>query len=365
MTTNSFNADIYPLKLEALIKEKVWGGRKLERVVSKQLPPTVNVGETWEAYDACRISNGKYAGQTLGALIGAHASDVLGAAWATSAQLPLLFKFLDAKENLSVQVHPDDEAAQRLNGEPSGKTEAWYVLHAEPGAKLQHGFKSDVTRAQWDEAIRLGQWDELLAWTPARVGDVFFVQPGLIHALGAGVVVAEIQQNSDLTYRVYDWGRTDRELHIEQATAATKLRALQQHTIAPLAIARETLIQHILMACRYFVFERLEVQQSCGDLTTNGKFQIVSCIGGVGELKYGPRTRRTVPIKTGETLLLPAQLGAYMLAPIMGEFQLLRSYVPDLRADVIAPLRAAGYADAQIAQLGGEWDEANDVKKLL
>jgi mannose-6-phosphate isomerase len=368
-TLMSLNENVYPMRLEPIAKDKVWGGRNLERVVGKTLPPDVLIGETWEAWDGCRIANGAHAGRSVHDVLAADPRGMGGMDAMPLEGLPLLFKFIDAHADLSLQVHPDDASAQRLANYPLGKTEAWYVLHAEPHAQVVHGFKYDVTHEQWQAALRDEDLSEVLAWTTVQRGDVLFVPAGLLHAIGKGVVLAEIQQNSDITYRVHDWGRTSRELHLDQAAQVTTLKPMTTHTIPSLAIQHDAYTQRILVACRYFAFERLDIHARCDMLTTNNKFQtakrcfsIVSCIAGEGELLFD--ATQSVSIKTGDTFLLPAQLGSYGLAPT-GECQLLRSYIPDLRADVIVPLRAAGHDDASIARLGGEWDETNDLLQRM
>jgi mannose-6-phosphate isomerase len=354
----SLDRNFYPLKLEPIVKDKIWGGRNLERVVGKTLPPDLPIGETWEAWDGCHIANGIYTGRILRDVFAADPCGMGGMKTMPREGLPLLFKFIDAHADLSLQVHPNDAGAQRLENYPLGKTEAWYILDAEPDAQVVHGFKRDVTRAQWEAALRDGTLNEWVAWTLARKGDVFFVPAGLLHAIGKGCVLAEIQENSDITYRVHDWGRTSRELHLNKATQVTTFKRTTTHTIPSLTIQHDAYTQRVLVACRHFTFERLDIHGRCETLTTNNKFQILSCITGEGELLFN--TTQSVPIKTGDTFLLPARLGNYGVVPTH-ECQLLRSYIPDVRADVIMPLRAAGHDDASIAKLGGEWAEANDV----
>jgi len=355
----------YPMALEPVVKEKIWGGRTLGALMSKTLPPGLAIGETWEAWQGCRIANGAQAGRTLESLISADARGMLGAGG--GAQLPLLFKYIDAREHLSVQVHPDDALAQAMEDYPFGKTEAWYVLAADPGATLVHGFRCDTGAAEVRGALTNGTLTDLLAFVPVQPGDVLFVPAGLVHAIGRGIVVAEIQQNSDTTYRFYDWDRVDsagrpRDLHVEQSLAVSDLSATASHTIPALTIEQPGLSRAFLAACRYFAWERWRVTREAPAPAPAGTFQIVSALSGEAQVLYAGGGTLRVP--HGQTVFIPAALGAYRVAPLSAACELLCAYVPDLAADVVAPLRAAGYADAQIARLGGAIPKQNDLAPL-
>lgn len=219
----------YPLRFSPIPKPRPWGGRALAELYHKALPPDERVGESWEVADrpgdASVVINGPWAGCDLRTLMEAHAEAVLGAAAAPNWRFPLLVKILDAREVLSVQVHPPPELAARLGGEP--KTELWYVTHAAPGAHVYAGLKPGVSRADFEQRLRTGQVAECLHQLPMRAGDALFLPSGRLHALGSGLVLFEIQQNSDTTYRVFDWNRTDahgrpRELHLEAALACIR-----------------------------------------------------------------------------------------------------------------------------------------------
>ncbi|MBI5876761.1 MAG: class I mannose-6-phosphate isomerase [Chloroflexi bacterium] len=356
----------YPLLLEPVVKEKIWGGRMLETVARKTLPPDLPIGETWEAWQGCRIANGPQTGRTLGSLIAADARGMLGAGGST--QLPLLFKYIDACDHLSVQVHPDDAQARAMEQYPFGKTEAWYVLAADPGATLVHGFRRDVDEAMVRNALARGTLTDLLAFVPVQAGDVLFVPAGLVHAIGKGIVLAEIQQNSDTTYRFYDWDRRDsagrpRDLHVEQSLRVSDLSALPAHMVPALTVERDGLSQAYLVACRYFAWERWRVTRDAVAPAPVCKFQIVTLLSGEALLHYGGGEPVRVP--HGQTLFIPAVLPAYRIAPQTDACELLCAYVPDLAADVVAPLRAAGYTDAQIARLGGPIARQNDLLPVI
>lgn len=215
---------LYPLTFQPVFKERVWGGRDLERLYAKDLPPGVPVGESWEITDRPEgvsvIANGPLAGRDLRWLMEQHAPELLGDLPPQNGRFPWLIKLLDAQEKLSLQVHPPAALAAQMGGEP--KTELWYIAEAAPGAELYVGLKTGVTRADFEAALRSGAVAGCFHRIAPRTGDSMFLPSGRVHALGGGNVVFEIQQNSDTTYRVFDWNRTGldgqpRELHIEQS----------------------------------------------------------------------------------------------------------------------------------------------------
>ena len=340
----------------------MWGGRTLARVAHKSLPPDVKIGETWDVWHGSVITNGQHRGQSLDALV--------RRAGRADGQFPLLFKYIDAHDHLSVQVHPDDQSAQMMEQHPFGKTEAWYILHAEPDAVVVHGFQHDVTVDDVRDGLARNTITDLLAMVPVRTGDVLFVPAGLVHAIGKGIVLAEIQQHSDITYRLYDWDRTDdtnrpRELHVDKALRVSDLRGLRQHTVPPLVVAHAQCEQHFLVACRYFVLERLVVTERCAEFTLGDAAHIVSVLSGEAQFTFGPSFAWSVVAQMGQTILLPAQLGRYGIVALVGPCHVLRAYVPSLRRDVIDPLRQAGYDAASIVRLGGPIATHNDLIALV
>ncbi len=215
---------LYPLTFHPLFKERVWGGRNLERLYQKPLPPDKLIGESWEITDRAEgvstIANGPLAGRTLRWLMEEHRRDILGKDAAEAGPFPLLIKILDATETLSVQVHPPAGIAQRLGGE--SKSEMWYITDARPEAALFAGLKGGVTRLEFEQRIRDGSVAECLHRIPVQAGDALFLPSGRLHAIGAGNVLFEIQQNSDTTYRVFDWNRLGldgrpRTLHVAES----------------------------------------------------------------------------------------------------------------------------------------------------
>src|SRR5579859_6328112 len=218
---------LYQLTFKPIFKERVWGGRKLEQLYKKELPAGAVIGESWEISDrpgdASVVANGPLAGKDLRWLMEHHAAELLGAAAAKTDRFPLLVKILDAAEKLSLQVHPPASVAAALGGEP--KTEMWYVAEADPGADIFVGLKSGVTRSEFEQKIKDGTVADCFHRIEVGKGDVMFLPSGRVHALGAGSVIFEIQQNSDTTYRVFDWNRVGldgkpRELHVEKSLAS-------------------------------------------------------------------------------------------------------------------------------------------------
>lgn len=350
---------LYPLTFEPELKEKVWGGRKLAEVPGKDLPPNTPIGESWEVHGESVVAMGQYAGRSLDELRKALGEDLLGSR-ATGDIFPLLFKYIDASEYLSVQVHPDDEYAQAHTGYPYGKTEAWYVLHAEPDAQLVHGWKERTTADQVAAAVRENRLEDLLEYISVSPGDVVFVPAGTVHAIGSGIVLGEIQQNSDTTYRLYDWGRVGldgnpRDLHVEESLRTLYYDTTEPHKIHPVELQQEGTTRRFLVACRYFVLERLEVSKGYS-LQTSSSFQLISALDRSAQLQWADKQ---MTLESGRTALLPAALTDCRVVADQPT-KLLRMYVPNLDTDVIQPLRSAGYGCEVIAGLGGD-AEHNDL----
>jgi mannose-6-phosphate isomerase len=316
---------LYPFLLQPALHVKVWGGRRLETSLHKALPTDEPYGESWEMHDTAAVVNGVHAGRTLGDLLKEYGHDLVGADNGPSEGFPLLVKFLDAQDWLSVQVHPNDEQARELEGDPRGKTEAWYVLEATPGAKLVMAVKSGTTRAAMAEAIRTNTLEDLLIYAEVGAGDVLLNNAGGIHALGPGILIYEIQQSSDVTYRLYDWGRMGldgkpRTLHIDKGVKVSDVNRLPeiQHTAANKMPVVD------VVHCPYFVTLLHQLTPRNGTritLDTGGRtFHILTCIEGKLTISAGADS---VEVAMGQTALVPANQGAYTLA---GEGRVLRSW---------------------------------------
>ena len=316
------NPALYPLLLDAALHVKVWGGRRLETVMHKTLPTGEPYGESWEMHDTARVANGALAGRTLGDLLAIYGADLIGTISDPKEGIPLLVKILDANDWLSVQVHPNDAQALKLEGEPRGKTEAWYVLAADDNAELVIGVKPDATADEIADAIRLNRFEEMLVYTPVEAGDVLYVEAGTIHALGPGVLVYEIQQSSDTTYRLYDWGRMGldgkpRALHIEKSLQVARLGRLPSLSY----IGAEMNPVVTVVEGRYFITLLHQLHGTSADLDTRGQvFDSLTCIEGEAEVEAGDQRVR---FSLGQTVYIPAAVGKYT---ITGQAKILRSY---------------------------------------
>ena len=319
---------LYPLLMNPSLHTKPWGGRKLERILGKSLPTDEPYGESWELHDTATVANGPLAGQTLGDVLHEYGHDLVGAHNDPSVGFPLLAKFLDASEWLSIQVHPDDEQARALEGEPRGKSEAWYILAAEPGSQLIMGVQPGTPPEALAQSIRNNTLERLLVYAKVNAGDVLPVSPGTIHALGPGLLIYEIQQSSDLTYRLYDWGRMGldgkpRPLHIEKSLAVARLDSLPEikHT------AGNTLPIVDIVQSAYFTTLLHQMNPRNGmqiTLETKGwQFHILTCIEGQITIDAGDTH---LQVNTGQVALIPACLGSYKVS---GTARVLRSFQPE------------------------------------
>ena len=326
----------YPLRLRASLHETIWGGRRLERDGWKQLPPgDIAIGESWETEISNVIQNGRYAGKTLGTLVEELGVSLLGKqAFAIFGQrFPLLAKFIDADAQLSVQVHPTDSYAALHEGGKLGKTEFWYILAAEPGACIVYGFKTPTDRAEVAQAIQNVTLDRLLHEEQVQAGDVIYVPAGTVHAIGSGVMLYELQEYSDVTYRMYDYGRLSasgkpRELHIERSLDVARYEVPRQIKMEPIFLANTYGYEdRCLIACRYFLTRELQLKEHAViERTTSSSCIIISCLGERVQIFYGDKLKDSESISRGETMILPAALGSYRL---IGNGALLFSYVPE------------------------------------
>ena len=305
---------LYPLLLNPSLHVKVWGGRQLESVLHKTLPTDEPYGEAWEMHETATVANGELQGQTLSEVLAKYGHDLIGPDNDPSKGFPLLAKLIDASDWLSVQVHPNDEQARELENEPRGKTEAWYILAAEPGARLVIGVEPGTTREEMAQAIRdntLGEW---LVYADAAPGDVLFIRAGTIHAIGAGILIYEIQQSSDTTYRLYDWGRMGldgkpRPMHIDKGTRVANLASLPEmlHT----GESHDPVIE--LVKSDYFTTLLYQLNTPQGTQinleTRNCRFHILTCIAG--QVSVTAPDVDEVIVETGQTVLIPSSLGAY------------------------------------------------------
>ena len=338
-----------PMKLEGSLHETIWGGQRLRELAGKRLPEGRLVGESWETADDSPIVAGPMRGQTLSAAVSAYGARLLGsrAVEVYGLRFPLLAKFIDAQQWLSVQAHPHDAYAAQHEGSKLGKTEAWYILHAAPGAQIIYGVNRVVERAEVRSAIERTALEELLLTVDVAAGDVVFVPAGTIHAIGAGVALYELQEYSDLTYRLYDFGRLQangqpRELHIERALDVILCEPSAAVKVKPVVVsAGPAAKRRILVACDYFVEEELTISGAWEDVVVESSVQIMTILDGTCTL----RTQVAPPMQArmGETVVAPARMGAYTLD---GGARIVRSYVPQADAPALAQWRAAQSGDS-------------------
>jgi len=320
-----------PLLLDGSLHETIWGGRGLE-LVGKRLPTGVRVGESWETAVESVVRVGAQRGRTLGELVDEGDDQLIG--WRARAvygpRFPLLTKFIDAREWLSVQVHPDDAYAARHESGKLGKTEMWLVLRAEPGARLAYGLKRAASPDEVRAAIAATRLEELLCTFEPSPGDVVFVPAGTVHAIGGGILLYELQEYSDVTYRLYDYGRiqangSPRELHVERALDVMRLapRGPARVVTPPSAASTTSTRRRILSACRYFVAEEMQLAGSLSAATDPTTCEILTVLAGSCVIQT---PAGNWPLALGETAVLPATLGPYTL--VGREARLVRSYVP-------------------------------------
>jgi mannose-6-phosphate isomerase len=307
-----------PLVFEPVFLERIWGGRRLESEFGKKLPPQKPIGESWEIVDRPEaqsiVRKGPLRGKTLHELWTQDRDEIFGDV-PDAPRFPLLLKLLDAQDKLSLQVHPPEKFASRLGGEP--KTEFWYVLRAEPGAKLYLGFRESITRDQLEKALHDGTAADYVHKIRVKSGDAAFVPAGRLHALGAGNLLIEVQQNSDTTYRVFDWNRADdggklRQLHLAQALQCIDLDDVRPRLLHPKG---ELLLRHDLFEIQKWNLD------SPREIGPAGQFAIVCCLSGCLRCK-------DTDLLPGEFFLSPAQSQDRQLHPRTEATSLLRITIP-------------------------------------
>ena len=299
-----------PFSLAPEYRDYVWGGSRLR-------PEVVPTAEAWVVFAGNRVSSGSYAGRTLSDLAETFGADLLGtrAVAQTGKRFPVLVKILDCAQWLSLQVHPNDEQAEKLEGKGFfGKTEAWHVLENEPNAKLIAGMKPNITAEMLADSIKNGTILDTVQSIEVKAGDTLFMSPGTIHALGPGMLIYEIQQTSDITYRVYDWGRPQtetRKLHIDKALAVSNPSATTSVLSAPQVNDGEV---KTLTQCQYFQLEAVLVETKTVALDTLGEsFHALTLLDGQCQVRAGSES---FILNKFETLLIPAICGAYQIDPI-------------------------------------------------
>jgi mannose-6-phosphate isomerase len=321
-------SELYPLLMVPGFDPRPWGGKDLSPIYPNHRFET-KIGEAWLSGDHCKVANGPLAGKTLAQLSTEYRRELVGAAARDAARFPLLLKFLFPHEKLSLQVHPDDEQAQRV-GQPWGKTECWYVAHAKPGAQIGLGLKNGVTVRELEESIHQQRAEELLNWINVYAGDMIYVAGGTVHTLGPGSVIVETQQQSDTTYRLYDYGRP-RELHLKDGMAAVKEKVKSGKVVrpAPVEVSGGTSRHEPLIAAPYFVVDRFEarepLQLSTCDEFGRSSVQILVAVEGCGAI--AATGMDAVTLAKGDAVVMPASAESFHVRP-QWSVEFLRAYVP-------------------------------------
>lgn len=308
-----------PLVFEPILKRIRWGGRRLGSFLQKPIGAGNDYAESWEladhGEDDSRVAGGPLAGITLRQLMQSHPHELLGQ-HAGVTQFPLLIKFLDASDWLSLQVHPDDELARRFDPHENGKTEAWVILDAQPDSRICAGLKPGVDAAALRQGLLTGHIEELLHLIPVTPGDCVFVPAGTVHALGPGILLAEIQQQSNLTFRLHDWGRVDadgkaREIHVEQSIECTDFNRGPVFPVTPVSLCDQNHEFEELIRCQYFV-----VRRHCAlepfEILVSDQFRILMFLDGRAEVCT---SAGTVSAGIGTTVLIPAESNRVVITP--------------------------------------------------
>jgi mannose-6-phosphate isomerase len=325
--------NLYPLKFTPIYKEKIWGGEKLSVLLNKKISKLPNCGESWEISgvenEISVVSNGFLKGNNLEEIIEIYMGDLVGEKAYDQFGLvfPLLIKYIDAKDKLSIQVHPNDELAEERHG-TFGKTEMWYVIQADAGAKLITGFNRPLNKDEYLKYFENGQLEEILNYEEVKAGDVFFMPAGRVHAIGGGIVLAEIQQTSDATYRIFDFNRLDdqgnpRELHTDLALDAIDFKLEENYRTSYHAVENAS---STLVKCPYFTTNVLPFNREIErDFAERDTFVIYMCIEGEYTLAW---EENTILVKKGETILVPALINNFSLTPSNGNLtRLLEVYL--------------------------------------
>jgi mannose-6-phosphate isomerase len=323
---------LYPLKFNTIFKEKIWGGQKVNTVLHKDFSPLKNCGETWEISgvegNLSKVSEGPLKGSSLPDLIEEFKGELVGdKVYAEFGnEFPLLVKFIDAAEDLSIQVHPNDELA-RSRHDSRGKSEMWYVFQADEGAKLIAGFNKDTNQEEYLDFLNSGRLTELLNIEQVEAGDCFYLPAGRVHTIGAGLLLAEIQQTSDITYRIYDFDRLDeegnkRELHTEESLAALDYKHYSQYKTPYKRVLNEVVP---LVKSQYFQTNLLEYTTGIiREHYRKDSFVIYTCCEGVGEIKA---LGQTTSFSIGDAILVPRSAPEIHIRSNSG-FKMLETFMP-------------------------------------
>ncbi len=309
-------SELYPFLLIPIFDERPWGVRDLRPIYTRVVKEPI--GESWLTWEDNRVANGPLAGRTLGELSKQYRRELVGEAAPYEDRFPLLVKFLFTSDKLSVQVHPDDEQA-RKTGHHCGKTECWYALAAKPGAQVALGLKPGTTLQEFEQAIRDKRAEELLNWVDVQQGDMLYVAAGTVHTIGGGLILVETQQTSDITYRLYDYGRP-RELHIAEGLAATKLP-----TNAGKVVRSAGDRSDVLVRSPFFQVEKIRLREPLHAEVTPTSPHIVVAVDGAGIVES--QGMEPISFATGEAVVIPAAVREYTVRP-QWQLEIMRMALP-------------------------------------
>ena len=325
---------LYPFKFKPILKEKIWGGQNLKSSINKKIPLNKKVGESWEISgvedNISVVENGFLAGNALNELIEIYMGDLVGDRVYNQfgIEFPLLIKFIDANDVLSIQVHPDDILAKKRHNE-SGKTEMWYIIDAKNGAELISGFNREIDKQHYLNHLEKNELPDILNFEKVQKSDVYYIPAGRVHAIGKGIVLAEIQQSSDITYRIFDWNRKDdqgnfRELHANEALDAIDFKFYDNYKTDYKSVKNTT---SKILGNNYFETNVLDFDQKMDkDYNQLDSFVIYMCLEGKFEIEYYESEKIT--IEKGETVLIPAVIEHLILNPVV-QSKLLEVYIPE------------------------------------
>lgn len=322
-----------PLIFDPVFSRRRWGGRKLGTLLGKQIGPETDYAESWEVADHADgqsiVSDGVHAGSSLSQLLECFNDQILGRV-AGQSQFPLLIKYLDANDWLSLQVHPNDEQAKRFDPSENGKTEAWVILHAEPDSEICCGLKAGVTADELRERLQNGTVKDALHIFPAVVGDCVFVPAGTVHAIGPGIVLAEVQQQSNLTFRLYDWDRLDehgqgRELHIEESIDCIDFDRGPVNPTTAVALSRHGYAFEEVARCSYFTIRRHNTVDEFS-IPLDNRFRILMLTSGQAKLRVDAVETK---LNAGQTALVPAECESVQVVAVNGRATVLEVLQPE------------------------------------
>jgi len=335
---------IYPYAIEPKEASAIWGGDALVRRFGKPGDPNTKIGESWECWDANRVRNGPLAGKTIAdlrALLGAKLLGDLD----SNALFPILTKIIDARDSLSVQVHPDDAYAQRVEHQRNGKTECWYILSAQEDAQLVYGWAVNTTRAEYERRVADGTLGDILRRVPVEAGQTYYLPAGTLHAIGAGIILFETQQASDLTYRIFDWNRVGsdgkpRELHVQKAADVLDYGRGERSAVETITYDYEALSRTALVASSRFVVERVVATDEPASLDTSSRPAIVMALDHALTLRAGDVA---FDLDRYQTALIPAAAQWFTVSAVQGRTAPFMLVWPPEQSDAIGVrLLAAG-----------------------